>query len=350
MGRGPVPDVANRELAIPTFCLVPLFARARRASRRAAARMEVAQPRWQVPPLRATCHAGEDYRRLLQGVRRIHELLEFELLQSGDRLGHGLALGHDPARWAHGGRITVQSCEERLDDLVWLLDRFGEGRISTTGSNVERTRVEAIHRARAIYGRSVSADALVKARRLRHAPGALARVGFPFFPPPSLHSRDDAEALFFTHLTDAGVFERGQRPVEILADDVDLELTRAAQSYVRRELVRLEITVETNPSSNLTVGDLGDLAYHPLSRMVTPDPATLDPPLLASVKTDDPLTFATSLADEYAHLRYGLERQGRSGTAALELLDALRAQGVRSRFTVAATRESEPLENMLAPG
>jgi hypothetical protein len=80
-------DVANRELAIPTFCLVPVFERVRRASEQASALLPG------VPPMRATCHAGEDFRRLLQGVRRIHELLEFEILRNGDRIGHGLALG-----------------------------------------------------------------------------------------------------------------------------------------------------------------------------------------------------------------------------------------------------------------
>ncbi len=71
-------DVANRELSIPSFCLVPLFDRVRAASRRAAARLAVARPRWEVPAMRATCHAGEDFRGLLHGIRRVHELLEFE--------------------------------------------------------------------------------------------------------------------------------------------------------------------------------------------------------------------------------------------------------------------------------
>jgi hypothetical protein len=342
-------DAANRELAIPTFCLVPLFERVRSASRRASARLAVTRPRWEVPPMRATCHAGEDYRRLLQGIRRVHELVEFELIQHGDRLGHGLALAHSPKRWARGGKITVQSREERLDDLVWLLDRFGHGDISATGSEIERTRVDALDLARQIYRLPFDADALVHARRLRHAPRALARLGFPFFPSLSPPAGDPAARLLFAYLTDPAVFERGQRVIEVLADDVDLALTRAAQAFVRREIIRLEITVETNPSSNLTVGDLGDLEHHPLFRMVPLEPRAADAPLLATVNTDDPLTFATSLADELAHLRYGLERQGVDGTTALDYLDRLRAQSLRSRFTLPASARDVDVAALLAP-
>ncbi len=306
------------------------------AARRAAARLAVARPRWEVSAIRATRHAGEDFRRLLQGIRRVHELLEFELLQSGDRIGHGLALAHDPERWAHGGRITVQSREERLDDLVWLLDRFGRGEIPATGSVIERSRVQALALAREIYRGDFDTDALVLARRLRHSPRALARMGFPFFPQQVPSNGDAAANLFFAYLTDATVFERGQRLIEVLADDVDIELTRAAQRFVRREVNRLEITIETNPSSNLTVGDLGDLQHHPLFQMAPLRAGATEAPLLASINTDDPLTFATSLTDEFAHLRFGLERQGVDGPAALDFLERLRVQALRSRFTIAA--------------
>jgi hypothetical protein len=106
-----------------------------------------------------------------------------------------------------------------------------------------------------------------------------------------------------------------------------------------RKVNRLEITIETNPSSNLTVGDLGDLAHHPLFQMMPLHPGATETPLLASLNTDDPLTFATSLTDEFAHLRFGLDRQGVDGPTALDFLDRLRVQALRSRFTLAASRD-----------
>jgi hypothetical protein len=206
---------------------------------------------------------------------------------------------------------------------------------------IERTRVEAISLARTIYGRPLDADALVGARRLRHAPRVLARLGYPFFPPPPAPSEPDAaEGILVAYLTDGGVFGRGQHPIEVLADDVDLALTLAAQSFVRREIVRLEITVETNPSSNLSIGDLGDVADHPLFRMMPLVPGGVEQALLVTVNTDDPLTFATGLADELAHLRYALERKGVEGTVALDFLERVRLQSLRARFTLPAPREA----------
>jgi hypothetical protein len=238
----------------------------------------------------------------------------------------------------------------RLDDLVWLLDRFGQGDIERSGSAIECTRVQALQIAREIYRTGPDADALVLARRLRHARIALERQGFPFFPPPLSKSGDLATNVFSAYLTDAGVFERGQKPIEVYADEVDVELTRAAQAFVRREIARLEITVETNPSSNLTVGDLGDLEHHPLFRMVPLGARTVDTPLLATVNSDDPLTFATSLADELAHLRFGLERQGVDAVEALDLLERMRIQSLRSRFTVPASRDDAALAALASQG
>lgn len=99
------------------------------------------------------------------------------------------------------------------------------------------------------------------------------------------------------------------------------------------EVVKLEITIETNPSSNLSIGDLGDIAEHPLFKLAPLVP-TADPPVLATINTDDPLTFATSLADEFAHLRFALERKGENGTRAFEFLERMRVQAVRSKFTL----------------
>ena len=99
-------DVANVELAQPTWVVRPLFERVRAASREAAARLARRRPTWGVRPLRATVHAGEDYRRLVEGLRRIHEPIELGLIEAGDRLGHAIALG---ARIPFAGRRATRT-------------------------------------------------------------------------------------------------------------------------------------------------------------------------------------------------------------------------------------------------
>ncbi|WP_289141327.1 antiviral RADAR system adenosine deaminase RdrB [uncultured Pseudomonas sp.] len=65
-------------------------------------------------------HAGEDYAHPLSGMRHVDETVRFCEMRDGDRLGHALALGIDPAQWvARQGEMMVP-LDEHLDNLVWL--------------------------------------------------------------------------------------------------------------------------------------------------------------------------------------------------------------------------------------
>ena len=92
--------------------------------------------------------------------------------------------------------------------------------------------------------------------------------------------------------------------------------------------------MEVNPSSNLMIGDLGDLDEHPIWRLrpVKPDDET--PPVSVCIGSDDPLTFATNLPHEYQLLFDAIVRSGESLEVALNWLDAARATGMRARFTL----------------
>jgi len=340
-------DIASTELAIPTWAAIPFFHLVRGASLRASERLACRLPDWRVPPLRVTCHAGEDYTRLPEGLRRVHELIEFDVIGTGDRIGHGLSLGHDPQRWARGAAEIPQPAEERLDDLLWELDRYARGDFGVDSGRYAHARAEAARIARNIYG-DPDLDLLLEARRLRHDPRVLNRIGYPFLhrvPPPI----DPVERLVYRHLTETGVFRRGQR-LEIVRPSADeVSMLQAAQTWLCREIARLEITVETNPSSNLLLGDMLALEEHPSFRLAPLPGAAVEGrcPVLLSVNADDPLCFATSIADEMAYLYGALLRSGIADCEALTWLAARREQGYRSRFTLPASAESEALGALL---
>ncbi len=340
-------DVASMELAIPTWALVPLFQQLREAGLDASKKLAHRLPSLRIAPLRATCHAGEEYGRLVEGIRRIHEPFEFGMLRTGDRLGHALALADDPRRWVDARRFVSQPAEERLDDLVWELDRYGHADFHGHGSRIEQVRAEAIRLAWEIYGIRVDSDTLVRARHLRHDPRQLERLGFPFFSARALTPADAGEKLLFAYLTDAGVFERGQRLVETEATSAETDFLMTAQNWLRRLLGRLEITVEANPSSNLLIGAMAELESHPLLRL-QPLSIASDAPegasVLASINADDPLTFATCVADEYAYMHATLLRYGIEARKGLAWLDKLRENGYRSRFTLPASADTRVLE------
>ena len=60
---------------------------------------------------------------------------------------------------------------------------------------------------------------------------------------------------------------------------------------LRAEIARRAIAIEINPTSNLLVGDLSDLAGHPLWRLAPPRPNPDLPPLSVTVGSDDPETL-----------------------------------------------------------
>jgi hypothetical protein len=341
-------DAANVELAVPTWPLVPLFAQVRRASCRASARLARIRPEWEASPMRVTIHAGEDFRRLVEGLRRIHEPIEFGILQVGDRIGHGVALGEDPHRWKDSAHLISQPAEERLDDLLWELTRYRRAEIPADTGRLEFVRAEATRIGRMIYAgeERVDLDDLVEARQIRHRPDALTHVGYPFLRERKLRG---ASGLFYAYLTDAGVFERGQRPEAVRVDDTEVAMLCAAQKWLRKKLGQMEITVESNPSSNLLIADYLGLDEHPafrfqpLGNMPVPEGG----PVMVSLNTDNPVTFASTLADEFAHVYFALLARGVSADEALAWLDRARQNGHGSRFTLRSSSVAEQLASIL---
>ncbi|ELX09620.1 metallo-dependent hydrolase [Janthinobacterium sp. HH01] len=64
-------------------------------------------------------HAGEDYPHPLSGLRHVDETVLFCGMRSGDRIGHGLALGIEPAAWVARQGDMILPVAEHLDNLVW---------------------------------------------------------------------------------------------------------------------------------------------------------------------------------------------------------------------------------------
>lgn len=343
-------DVANLELAQPTWVLLPLFDRVRRASVAAAARLARVVPHWRVTPMRATAHAGEDYLRIIEGLRRMHEAVEFGLLRQGDRFGHGLAVGADPDD--ERGSVIAQPAEDRLDDLLWELDRYGRGELDAPGARVEFVRREVVQLGREVFdGKNVRGpEELLAARRLRHDLGTLERLRYPAVDATRAPSGIAGE-LLLAYLTSATVFARGRRLVAVRSTDEERAMLVAAQRYVRRELARREITIESNPSSNLLIGDLHALTRHPAMRIQSlRDGQGRDDTVQLSLNTDNPITFASCLGDEFAFVYAAMLQRGVAASEALAWIDRRREDGWRSRFTLDVSSDATVLRALLARG
>ncbi len=339
-------DVANLEYSVPTYAFRPLLVNTREASKSAAAALAPKHPTWGVRPLQVTVHAGEDYRRLVDGVRRMHELLRYHVLEPSDRVGHGLALGVDPERWCTTFVEVAQPRMDRLEDLLWEISAYRTGFMpSESGRHVE-AEAEIEQLSRVVFGQNVALSDLIAMRDDLHS---FAGECWLDGSSATFDAREAApyirgnSGLLADYLSNHAVYHRGCAPVVVRSSERESRMLRAAQEALRKALNRSEITVEANPSSNLLVGGMQSLQHHPVLRLDPPPgmPCDVGERVLVSLNSDDPTTFATSLADEYAHMYFALLRNGHGANDARAWVTRLREQGWRSRFSLECSRFPE---------
>lgn len=343
-------DICTDEVGVPTWVLVPLFRYVHEAGKDASAYLQHVCPVLYAPALRSTVHAGEDFAHLLTGLRRITEAMQYLPLKEGDRLGHAIALGLDPADWARRMGTVVMPKEERLFDLVWEWGWYSHQRVNPPDAHRASFLDREVARlSREIFQSSQSPDRLEQMVGMLHDPNVLLRVGFPTGvpfrgqPPPQRSEEQRCLHLLVQYLTDRSVFQRGRELAWIPAEP-EAELLATIQAELMVHVGAQGVVVEANPSSNLLVGDLRDLAKHPLWRLSPPRDCGSTPPLSVCIGSDDPITFATTLREEYQRLIDALVLGGHSQEEAERWLERVRKQGRISRFTLPRREEGLSLD------
>lgn len=325
-------DLCTDEIGVPLWVLLPLVAHVRRAGRVASAYLRSSP--CPARPLRTTIHAGEDYVHLIGGIRRIAEAVEFLDLKDGDRIGHGIALGVDVLEWAEKSSGLRISKADRIFDLVWghrVAMRSGKTHLHAWLPFIEN---EIVRLAAEIFGEAdnISAARMIEWYVRLHSAPSLIAAGFPGGRVP-VGDPDPVQRLIQRWLGDAGVFARSQ-----VLDRVDVErevaLIGELQDEVRKVLAERGVVVEINPASNLLIGHLGDLTRHPLWRLCPPRPSAGSRPIRVCIGSDDPITFSSSLAEEYQLLADALIEGGLSAHEADDWLNRARETGLAVRFTI----------------
>ncbi len=166
-----------------------------------------------VPPLRRTVHAGEDYPHLLTGLRLVGDTVRRLDLKPGDRLGHALALGFDPDRWAQTTGKAVLPLDVRLFDLAWEWDC----RTGPRGIGLDATRAGYLDRelrtlSAMLFGRELSPREVSELADDLHNPEKLKLAGYPNGPRPNTATRGSRVVRY---LTDPGLFVAGSQPVKV---------------------------------------------------------------------------------------------------------------------------------------
>ena len=223
--------------------------------------------------------------------------------------------------------------EDRLWDLLWEWRWWQKdgGRGFVGGQPVAIEHQIRTH-AKAIFGEPCQVDDLLSFEDLLHDEFRLKTLGFPNngrsfeFPSPS-------EKLAWKFLTSPAVFNRGRQIIRVNPLE-EFEALSRLQQNLKEKVGQKGLVIEVNPSSNLLVGHLGEMGSHPLWRLRPPKPSPESPELSICIGSDDPLTFATRLPEEFQHLLDALILSEHSESTSLAWLDAVRKTGLDSRFTL----------------
>lgn len=353
-------DVANDELGVPTWVLAPIMRYLLDESARHSIRNGAG------PPLRVTGHVGEDFRHLLEGLRRIYEHVHYVSGTYSGRLGHALALGVDPRSWADATGSMLMPAEERLWDLVWEWRMHTQYRVKPEFASVAPPgRIEVlVNQVRRLVELIYAENLGVSIERLAEAHHWLHRFAVPPFHrrvpingeadlfitaarnlgashDGNVNWAADVSRILEHYLTNEKVFHNGQTLVDVRIDGGEVEALEAIQNAMRYGVAQNGIVVEINPSSNLLIGDLSDLRNHPVLRLSPPVPDDSGPPPIAiAIGSDDPVTFNTHLTREYTVMHETARAAGYSERDVQAWLETIRRTGMDARFTVPWKRDT----------
>lgn len=283
-----------------------------------------------------TYHVGEDFRHIISGLRHIDEVLEEYGYKAGDRLGHALALGIDIEQWMGENQVVPIPILEYLENLLWV---WGTNTCYGLDLPIQLEVLEnqIMDIAKRIYDFSESINvkmlytAYKKKFEVRHEEiikqvleKEKRKKDFVCYCDENIGScyeRWTAEELLTTYY--CPVFEEKYGKIELVSvSPEDLALYKKLQEYLIYKVERIGIYIETNPTSNLTIGDFSNMSQHPIFSLNQNGEGGNH--VFVTVNSDDPAVFNTNVENELAYIYYTADARGIAKSETLEWIDKIR--------------------------
>lgn len=300
-----------------------------------------------------TYHVGEDFRHIASGLRHVDEVIERFHYKPGDRLGHALVLGTDIDRWIQENEIVALPLGEHLDNLLWIWGKSVYDGIELS-IQLERLEKEILETAKKIYDNRYGALTVMmlydayKAKFSSSHKEIIINLnqkrekeekkemwkGYCKFAWENCNMDAelllwDKEKLVYTNY--CPVFEeRRNKVIRLSIADSEAVYYKELQEYLLHRIEQAGIYVETNPTSNVTIGDMDDLREHPIFRMNSLSPEGHH--VMVTVNSDDPAVFNTNVENELAYIYYAMEHGGYAKEDILDWIDKIRQNGMDASF------------------
>ncbi len=304
-----------------------------------------------------TMHAGEDFRHLLSGLRRIDEVVRFLKFKAGDRIGHGTALGVNPENWRCLNPVVVIPKIELLENYLWAYyilsqhySAFNPSILTYLENNIYKYTKEIYKTNDAIPIETLIAHYLQQFKLDSNISGCDRNCDDSLEKCVLMKSYND-ELKFegsFNSLEQARncskYVKRMLEPINIEVTKQDTEIAKTVQKIVIEKLSREGIIIEVNPTSNNIIGFGDTLLEHHAYQI---NSITFDPNKLSiCVNSDDPSVFNTNVSNELAYMYYGMVEKGVCKDEAITWLDKLRVSGLRASFIRRKDSDQEILRGL----
>jgi adenosine deaminase len=333
-------DAANLENNTPVQVFAPVFEQARDSQ---YDNLRIVDPEGNILPSQSiffTFHAGEEFRHLNSGLRRMDEVIDYCKLHAGDRIGHGIALGVDIEKWARSNPLIVIPQGEYLDNLLWIWDVYSRTTKIQTETLVYLER-QIYEIAICIFKDVVPSETLqisiltgTYKRRFKRIIDEVesvtcsSKVYLENF--NQNKTRGISDELFKSyHLEET--LNRMNEPIYVAIEENERMMATDMQNYLINKIANIGIVIEANPSSNEAIGEIDSLFGNQLFRIQSAGNHNLSN-ILVNINSDDPMIFNTNVSNELAYIYYGMLHQGIGREAALDWIEKLRKTGMDTSF------------------
>lgn len=310
-----------------------------------------------------TFHAGEDFRHMLSGLRRIDEVIDHCHFYVGDRIGHGIVLGLNPEQWAKQNSIVTLPVGEYLEDLLWVWGNINESQELDTSLllYLEKKIYEFAEKilkvmngvtAQLLYKVYLSRFELMKKDKFEMTYDVMKKLepGHQLF----CYKAKDVEMQSWTFeklalsIHCSCYLNEFCKPIQISVTERDIKIVKLMQSIVLDKISANGIIVEMNPTSNVMIGEMDSVFGHQVYKL---NPVERDAihSIMVNVNSDDPTVFNTNVSNELAYLYYGLLERKIGKEESLRWIDRIRQYGMDTSFVKDMDREAyyENLKSVL---
>lgn len=342
-------DAASLENSTPVWVFAPIFEGARDSSVDQIGRNYEYGDYNQ--SLGFTFHAGEDFRHILSGLRRMDEAQEYLKFHAGDRIGHGIALGISAREWKRQNPVIIIPQIEALENYLWAYDMLSKNYSDFQATILAYMEKQIYELSGRIYGNTkhridgeqegIAIEILIAGYHRLFTLGEkdYETVEKEFCRRLCLGKKIHWDPMLLSAARHCKKFVKEmERPVHYEITEQDLLIIEELQKILKGKLGRKGIVLEVNPSSNTAIADLDVVGANQLYQMNQINDAQN---VIVCINSDDPAVFNTNVSNELAYIYYGMLERNISREAALLWIDRIRKNGLDSSFI--HRRESDEL-------